>query len=141
MIRTLISWLALILIPVISLGFAVTPYVWVKKRKQPVLWRHLWAAFLIGLVGNIGWWWVVLDLFPSKISFYIQGFESGGLAISSCIIVLFISATPFVFYKLKYNHLRIMQVVYTIILGIILLLLEISAIIYLFFSNLYRLMI
>jgi len=99
-LRSLLSYAVLVLVPAISLVIAILPYWWVKKHCQPVQWQHLWLALLIGLVGNVGWWWAMVHI-PYKVSRILGGVEIESMLLSIVVVTIFYFFLPFVFAKLK----------------------------------------
>ncbi len=146
MFRDLVSYLVLILVPVISLTIAIAPFVWVKRKithshlhtftpsnvptvppshthpwiSTPRLTARLWLAFVIGLVGNVVWWWLVGDVINSeRISMYLWGTNDDGIMFSFFLYSFFVVITPFIFYKLKHGHFSRKAIVYNIIVSLI----------------------
>ena len=183
MFRDLVSYLVLILVPVVSLAIAIVPFVVVKNKlkslfpsviasdrkgakqshsdaqneiafgrrsqndyfgevgssktprndsveetgtyprpsaSNPRVSALSWGAFVIGLVGNVVWWWLIfLTLNNEKASIYLGGAEVMGTVFGFTLYSIFIITTPFIFYKMKHGHFSGKAVVYNLIVSLL----------------------
>ena len=85
----------------------------------PVPFPYLWLAFLIGLVGNVGWWWVVDSIINERISIYFQGANDSGIMFAFFLYSFFLLLTPFLFFKLHYHTFTKQRIIATVLLTIL----------------------
>jgi hypothetical protein len=115
-----ISWLIIILYPLITLGLVSLPFFWICKKFKPLKWRHIFLAYFLGMVVFGGWFWFDhwLDQWIYHNAYSTLGWTMNpileGAVNSYFLVMLYLIISPIIIVKIKYGTWNKKRIFFTV---------------------------